>query len=159
MAGSRRPSRGVTALRALIAVGLGAAGAGTLLPDRLGLAGRSPFVEAVAFRPQAAVTAVAASVVLSAWPGAGHREVRRAGVALGALGAAGLAAAAAARTGLRARTPGSPPAGIPPTEVTVLSFNPLHRPGRPRRAEHADRAGRAGLRGAARGRVRTSGTS
>ena len=106
MSGALMPGRAAAALGA----------AAVLLPDRLGLGHRSPFVEAVAFRPQATALALLAGAGL-----ASTRGGRRMAATLGAVGAAGLAAAVAARFGQR--RPHAAPIG---TEITILAANVLH---------------------------------
>jgi endonuclease/exonuclease/phosphatase (EEP) superfamily protein YafD len=99
---------------------LGAAATGVLLPDRLGLGRRSPFVEVIALRPQATALALVAAAGLASRP-----TGRLTAVALGAVAAAGLVAVAGARIDQR------PPAtrattASPPAEITILAGNVLH---------------------------------
>ncbi|HVH21405.1 MAG TPA: endonuclease/exonuclease/phosphatase family protein [Pseudonocardia sp.] len=115
MSGATTPSTvAVTAV-------LGAAAAGVLLPDRIGLGRRSPFVEAIAFRPQ--VTALTLVVAAGL---AGRRSGRAAAAALGAVATAGLAAVAAARIAHRPPVATDTATGAPPAEITILTGNVLH---------------------------------
>lgn len=93
---------------------LGAGAAAVLHPDRLGIDHRFPFVAAVAWRPQAAVVAVASAALL-----ASGRRTRGAGLVLGAVGLAGLAAVA------RRALPTRPGPQVTGDELTVLGVNVL----------------------------------
>lgn len=107
---ARRRHRGRLALAAL----LGGSAAGVVLPDRLRIDHRFPAVDAVAWRPQAAVAALAGAGLLGC-----ARSTRPAAAAVGAVGLAGLAA-----VGGRARRRARPAA--PPGEgVTILTANVL----------------------------------
>jgi endonuclease/exonuclease/phosphatase (EEP) superfamily protein YafD len=108
------------------AAALGAAATVVLLPDRLRVGNRFPFVDAVAWRPHAALAALATGAALTIRP-----LSRPAGVVVGAIAAAGLVEAVRHRlTGRRPAAAGPAATGpaVPgvPTELTVLSFNALH---------------------------------
>lgn len=106
------PRRRPTPFRTL-AAGLLAAVA--VLPDRLGLDRRIPFVDSISLRPQATAAAAVAAVALVQ-----ERRTRPAALAVAAVAAAGVAAVA----GRAVRRPAAePPAdGV---DLTVLSSNVL----------------------------------
>ena len=66
----RPPDRAAALTAATATLSLGAA---TLLPERFGLGHRFPFVATVAFRPQAALAAAAAGLLLMPWRRARRR--------------------------------------------------------------------------------------
>jgi endonuclease/exonuclease/phosphatase (EEP) superfamily protein YafD len=122
MARRPRPTDRAAALTAATAaLSLGAAAA-TLLPERFGLGHRFPFVATVAFRPQAALAAAAAGLLLTPW-----RPARPVAAALGTAAVAGLTATAAARRPERSH-PHPDPATLagPPAELVILTANVLH---------------------------------
>src|SRR3954452_7874488 len=98
-----------------LAAGLVAAVA--VLPDRLGLDRRLPFVDSVSLRPQATAAALVAAAAL-----APSRRTRAMAVVVGAVGLAGVAAAAGRARRSPAPRPG--PAGDT-ADLTVLSANVL----------------------------------
>jgi endonuclease/exonuclease/phosphatase (EEP) superfamily protein YafD len=107
--------RGATArLRRLAgATALGAVAAGVLLPDRLRLGDRYPFVDFVAWRPHASAAALLTGAVLAT-----RRGTRPTAAALGTVAAVGLVDAA--RQHARPEPPVRPATG---TELTVLALN------------------------------------
>jgi endonuclease/exonuclease/phosphatase (EEP) superfamily protein YafD len=119
MARRPRPPDRAAALTATLSLGAAAA---TLLPERFGLGHRFPFVATVAFRPQAALAAAAAGLLLTPW-----RRARPVAAALGTAAVAGLTATAAARRTQRSR-PHPDPATLagPPAELVILTANVLH---------------------------------
>lgn len=92
----------------------GGAAALAVLPDRLGVGHRFPFVAAVAWRPQAALGALVAAGLLAV-----ARPTR--GAAAAALGAVGLAGVGA----VAGRAVAAPVAPAGPSDVTVLTSNVL----------------------------------
>ena len=115
----RLPDRAAALTAATAVLSLGAAAA-ALLPERFGLGHRFPFVATVAFRPQAALAAAAAGLLLTPW-----RRARPVAAALGTAAAAGLTATATARRPARARPDRATAAG-PPVELVILAANVLH---------------------------------
>jgi endonuclease/exonuclease/phosphatase (EEP) superfamily protein YafD len=101
----------LTTRRLAAAALLGGAAAGVILPERLGIGDRFPFAAAVSWRPQAAVSALAAAAVLAVRPG-----TRASAVAVGAVALAGVGSVAGRAIGRTA--PGS-------GGLTVLAFNAL----------------------------------
>jgi endonuclease/exonuclease/phosphatase (EEP) superfamily protein YafD len=94
----------------------GSLAAVAVLPDRLGLDRRIPFVDSVSLRPQATAAALAAALVM-----APSRRWRPAAVVVGAVALAGVAEVVG-----RARRGGTPePAGPDGVELAVLSANVL----------------------------------
>ncbi len=87
-----------------------------VLPDRLGLDRRFPFVDSVSLRPQATVGALAAAAVLAT-----RRRTRPAAVGVAAVGALGVAAVAG-RARRLSRFGLVPPGAI---DLRVLSLNVL----------------------------------
>jgi endonuclease/exonuclease/phosphatase (EEP) superfamily protein YafD len=102
----------MSARRFGIAAALGAAATAVVLPDRLGLDHRVPFVIAVAFRPHTVAGTAALAGVLAA-----RRSSRPAAVALGLVAAAG-ASSLVSRVLSR-------PSAAGPAELTILSANVL----------------------------------
>jgi endonuclease/exonuclease/phosphatase (EEP) superfamily protein YafD len=100
-------------LRIGAAVALAGAAASVVLPDRLRLDHRFPFVDIVAFRPHVSASALAAAALLAASP-----RSRPAAVLLGAVGLAGAGSVA----GRAVRRP-LPSAG--PGDLSILTFNVL----------------------------------
>jgi endonuclease/exonuclease/phosphatase (EEP) superfamily protein YafD len=100
-----------------LAAAASAAGAAAfaVLPDRLRVDSRFPFVESVSLRPQAVAGALAAALAL-----APVRAARPYAAGVGAVGLVGLAAVAG--RGVR-RRPGPAPAGG--TDLTILTANVL----------------------------------
>lgn len=83
------PRRDTTSGRhpnAAVALAVGAAAASVILPDRLRIDHRFPFVDAIAWRPHAAAAALALSGVLAARRGARPAAVALAAVALAGAG-------------------------------------------------------------------------
>src|SRR4051794_8704132 len=97
-----------------LAAGLVAAAA--VLPDRLGLDRRLPFVDSVSLRPQATAAALVAAAAL-----APSRRTRPMAVVVGAVALAGVAAVAGRA---RRSPPGRGPAGDT-VDLTLLSANVL----------------------------------
>jgi endonuclease/exonuclease/phosphatase (EEP) superfamily protein YafD len=109
---ARRPA---FPFRTLAAAAAGVAAAFAVLPDRLRVDSRFPFVDSVSLRPQATVGALLAAVAL-----APARRTRAAAVAVGAVGLAGVAAVAG--RGIPRKAGAAPADGV---ELKVLSSNVL----------------------------------
>jgi endonuclease/exonuclease/phosphatase (EEP) superfamily protein YafD len=100
-------------LRAVAAAIAGAAAAAVVLPDRLRIDHRFPFVDAVAWRPHSALLTAAVAALFATRPAG-----RPTALALGAVAAAGLAGVA-----VRAVPRPAPPGA--PDDLTVLAANVL----------------------------------
>jgi endonuclease/exonuclease/phosphatase (EEP) superfamily protein YafD len=100
-------------LRTGAAVALAGAAASVILPDRLRLDHRFPFVDIAAFRPHVSASALAVAGLLAT-----RRRSRPAAALLGAVALAGAGSVA----GRAVRRP-APPTG--PDDLTILSFNVL----------------------------------
>lgn len=111
--GARRP-RGSRTRRYAAALLVGGAAAGVVLPDRLRLDHRFPFVDIVAFRPHASAAALAGAALLATRP-----RSRPAAALLGAVALAG----AGAVVGRAIRRPAPSPSS---DDLTILSFNVLN---------------------------------
>jgi endonuclease/exonuclease/phosphatase (EEP) superfamily protein YafD len=101
-------------LRVAAAVVLAGSAASVILPDRIRLDRRFPFVDIVAFRPQFAVSALATAALLAT----GQRS-RPAAAAVGAVAVAGLGAVAGRAI------PRSTPLPAP-DDLSILTFNVLN---------------------------------
>jgi endonuclease/exonuclease/phosphatase (EEP) superfamily protein YafD len=108
------------------AAALGAAATAVVLPDRLRIGDRYPFVDVIAWRPHAALAALVTGAAMTSRPAS-----RPAGALVGAIATAGLVDVArhrrprpAAVTGPADPATAPDPAGS--TELTILTFNALH---------------------------------
>ncbi|NMI00097.1 endonuclease/exonuclease/phosphatase family protein [Pseudonocardia acidicola] len=100
-------------LRAGLVAAAGGAAAMAVLPDRLRLDRRFPFVDVAAWRPHAAVTAAAGAAVLATGKGS-----RPAAAVVGTVALAGISAVARRAIAAPAPAPG-------PGDLTILSANVL----------------------------------
>jgi endonuclease/exonuclease/phosphatase (EEP) superfamily protein YafD len=101
-------------LRIAAAAVLAGSAASVVLPDSIRLDRRFPFVDIVAFRPQFAVSALAAAALLARAP-----RTRPAAAAVGAVAVAGLGAVAA-------RAIPFPTPAAAPDDLSILTFNVLN---------------------------------
>jgi endonuclease/exonuclease/phosphatase (EEP) superfamily protein YafD len=101
-------------LRVVAAAVLAGSAASVVLPDWIRLDRRFPFVDIVAFRPQFAVSALAAAALLARAP-----RTRPAAAAVGAVAMAGLGAVAA-------RAIRFPAPAAAPDDLSILTFNVLN---------------------------------